>query len=567
MRGFDEAIAEMPLIAALRGVPEKDALAIGQTLINCGVTVLEVTLRGCTEAMGAADPSALRNLELLKKELGEVAHIMAGTVKAPEDIPLLAQIGITTAVAPNYDPKVLAAAKGQGLVFIPGVETFEQGRAAVQAGADGLKLFPCVVDGEVRQNPDNLMRLIRQLPGVRIYPSGGITPGLAPAYLQVGATAVNAGSELYRSGQSVEDTEAKARAYMTAIAPAKCNPVRVLCIGEPLVESTATRQEDGTLQYVQPTGRFAGDVSINAPSYFVRAAKEIGLPCRVDTLTAFGRVGDKISDAAKNFIRQQGMGIHAYTPHMEGQVSTVINLLNSDGSPAEEKLRTERVQAPYRKLLDIADDKTFGDITRGYDYILVSGIALGCIQERGKFIDLLRIAKRQNPGAKIVVSTNLRPPIWRMPSRETPAGFAADDPKWRDVARLWMDRLVEAADVVFANRTDEAMLRDLSTPDQAVHALQTVNPRAAIILTDDASPIHVAPSRGETYKIDVAPARAVVDTVGAGDSFLGTSLAVMAKGGNLVEAAQYGTYVASQVVGFKGALPPRGQKLQFVPCG
>ena len=84
--------------------------------------------------------------------------------------------------------------------------------AAVAAGADALKIFPASVvgPGYVR-----ILKAVlpRELP---LYAVGGVTPANLATYAGGGWAGFGLGGELYRPGQSVADTEARAAAFRRA---------------------------------------------------------------------------------------------------------------------------------------------------------------------------------------------------------------------------------------------------------------------------------------------------------------------------------------------------------------
>jgi len=224
MRKLQECIDAMPLIAVLRGLPAQDALSVGQTLIDSGFTVLEVTLRMKTDGLYPIHPEALRSLELLITHFGEQAHITAGTVKDVADIEPLKRLRVETVLAPNFNPEVVAAARSQGIDFIPGIETLDDAKAAFEAGAIGLKVFPCFVkaveggQAECRHSPDFIRTLADAVP-LPAYPSGGIDWLKAPSYMASGAKGINVGGDLYTPERSLADIEERARQFVRAVTP------------------------------------------------------------------------------------------------------------------------------------------------------------------------------------------------------------------------------------------------------------------------------------------------------------------------------------------------------------
>jgi 2-dehydro-3-deoxygluconokinase len=139
---------------------------------------------------------------------------------------------------------------------------------------------------------------------------------------------------------------------------------------------------------------------------------------------------------------------------------------------------------------------------------------------------------------------------------------------WQQKARRWLDAAIEMADLVFANFADEHQLRGCETPCEAAQELRALNAHAEIVVTNDALPVLVSYAVGEEHRLDtldVPPAGAVVDTVGAGDAFAGTYLAARLVGRASRAAAECALAIATQVVTFDGALPRHGRSLVFDP--
>jgi sugar/nucleoside kinase (ribokinase family) len=344
--------------------------------------------------------------------------------------------------------------------------------------------------------------------------------------------------------------------------------IKILCIGEPCKEYVAIRRENGTLKNKRFTG-FCGDVAPNVATYFALAAKELGLPCRVDILTAFGSVGEKYSDMAVKDIKKRGVKLHRYTKRLKGKrLGTVINLKNPDGTGADEKVRLRRRNSAFRDLFNSTTSAELQSIVKGYSYIIVSGIPLGCIRERDKLIELLQWTRDNQPATRIIVSTNLRPSNWQMPDKENPKGIPAENDAWKVKARHWMKKMLPTASIVFANFKDEKKVRGSKSPLQAGERLHRLSPNADIVVTNDEKPIHVFREQGKRLsvsRINIHPAIEVVDTVGGGDALLATSIVGQKTGDAFLQSVRRGSYVASQVVGFDGANPPKGVKVSFRP--
>ena len=108
------AMAELPLVAILRGLHPDQALDIGAVLVEAGFRILEVPLNS---------PRPFDSIRLLADALGGRALVGAGTVIDPSDVARLRDAGGRLVVTPHTDPEVIRAAKAAGLICVPGVAT------------------------------------------------------------------------------------------------------------------------------------------------------------------------------------------------------------------------------------------------------------------------------------------------------------------------------------------------------------------------------------------------------------------------------------------------------------
>ncbi len=177
------------LIAILRGLKPDQALAIGAVLIEAGITKIEVPLNS---------PEPLKSIELLVREFGDVAEFGAGTVLSKAQVTQVAATGARLIVSPNCDPQVIAATKALGLLSYPGVLTPTECFAALNAGADGLKIFPAFKLGT-----DGLAALRAVLPRTtQVFAVGGVGPENFAQWIAAGANGFGLGTALYRAGDS-----------------------------------------------------------------------------------------------------------------------------------------------------------------------------------------------------------------------------------------------------------------------------------------------------------------------------------------------------------------------------
>ena len=201
--GLEQALAELPLVAILRGLVPAEALAVGEVLVTAGFRLIEVPLNS---------PEPFKSIEALARRFGEQAVIGAGTVLEPAAVARLEAAGGTLVVMPHGDPDVIKAAKTLGLYCLPGVATPTEAFAALAAGADGLKLFPAEL------LPPVVVKAMRAVlpPRTRLFPVGGIAPATMADYMAAGAAGFGLGSALFRPGLKPAEVAVRANAFVAA---------------------------------------------------------------------------------------------------------------------------------------------------------------------------------------------------------------------------------------------------------------------------------------------------------------------------------------------------------------
>lgn len=203
MLDFPNACRKLPLVAILRGVRPDDAPAIGRALVREGFAIIEVPLNS---------PEPMRSIALLRDALGDEALIGAGTVLTVAALEDARAAGARLVLAPNCDPRIIERARDRGLASMPGVATATEAFAALDAGADSLKVFPAASVGAAAVGAWRAV-----LPaGVPIFAVGGIDETAFAAFVAQGTTGFGLGSSLYRLGDSAETVAAKARRAVEA---------------------------------------------------------------------------------------------------------------------------------------------------------------------------------------------------------------------------------------------------------------------------------------------------------------------------------------------------------------
>ena len=177
------------IIAILRGIKPEEAVSICEAILEAGITTIEIPLNS---------PRPLESIGLLVKRFGSVATIGAGTVLSAEEVRDVANAGGKIIVSPNFDVDVVRETKSLKLESWPGVLTPSECFAALKAGADGLKIFPCSVIGPAG------VKAIRAVlpPETQLYAVGGAGPENFADWFAAGVNGFGIGSALYKPGQS-----------------------------------------------------------------------------------------------------------------------------------------------------------------------------------------------------------------------------------------------------------------------------------------------------------------------------------------------------------------------------
>jgi len=195
------------IIAILRGIAPDDAKAIGEALIETGITTIEIPLNS---------PRPLESIALLAKAFGSVATIGAGTVLSVQSVREIASAGGRIIVSPSFDAEVVQETKSLNMASWPGVLSPTECFAALKAGADGLKIFPCSVLG-----PSGVKAIRAVLPPeTSVYAVGGAGPANFSDWIAAGVNGFGIGTALYQPGHSVAQVRQAAveivRAYDSA---------------------------------------------------------------------------------------------------------------------------------------------------------------------------------------------------------------------------------------------------------------------------------------------------------------------------------------------------------------
>ena len=132
MSDIQEKILREKIIAVLVLEAENEVKPVIESLLEGGVTIIELTLRSAY---------AMTAIARVLKEYPEMT-VGIGTVLTPQQVVAIKELGVPFAVAPGLNRKVLAKAEEVGLEFYPGITTASELESGLEYGKRIMKFFP-----------------------------------------------------------------------------------------------------------------------------------------------------------------------------------------------------------------------------------------------------------------------------------------------------------------------------------------------------------------------------------------------------------------------------------------
>jgi 2-dehydro-3-deoxyphosphogluconate aldolase/(4S)-4-hydroxy-2-oxoglutarate aldolase len=144
------------------------AKEIGSALVECGLPIIEVTLR---------TDSAWQAIENFKKIEG--LSVGVGSVTSLEQLTRASELDLDFAVSPGFEISLVEHSLNLGLTYLPGVSNPSDMMRGLGMGLTNLKFFPAETLGGVKA----IQAMSAPFPSLSFIPTGGITEELAPIYL------------------------------------------------------------------------------------------------------------------------------------------------------------------------------------------------------------------------------------------------------------------------------------------------------------------------------------------------------------------------------------------------
>jgi 2-dehydro-3-deoxyphosphogluconate aldolase / (4S)-4-hydroxy-2-oxoglutarate aldolase len=205
-------INEIAVIPIVRTANAEAALQAVAAVGEGGIECVEITM---------TVKNALRALEAVADRYGDRLLLGAGTVLDPETARACMLAGAQFFVAPSLSLKTVEIARRYSKPIFPGALTPTEVLTAWEAGADGVKVFPCSAVGGAKY----IKALKAPLPHIDLIPTGGVNLETIGDFLDAGSFAVGVGSELI-DGKSIAEGNYKiiterARKFRQAVVSAR----------------------------------------------------------------------------------------------------------------------------------------------------------------------------------------------------------------------------------------------------------------------------------------------------------------------------------------------------------
>jgi len=176
-------ITDAGLVAVVRAESADKAIRIADAVIAGGCPAIEVTF---------TVPGAHKVIEALAERYKPSELILgAGTVLDPETARIALLSGATYVVSPSLNVDTVRLCNRYQVPVMPGAMTIAEVIAAMEAGADIVKLFPGEAFG-----PGIIKAIKGPLPQAPLMPTGGVDVNNVTEWIKAGAVAVGAGGSL-----------------------------------------------------------------------------------------------------------------------------------------------------------------------------------------------------------------------------------------------------------------------------------------------------------------------------------------------------------------------------------
>jgi 2-dehydro-3-deoxyphosphogluconate aldolase / (4S)-4-hydroxy-2-oxoglutarate aldolase len=176
------------VVAVIRAENPEQAARIADACALGGITALEITF---------TVPGAAGVIEHLAKKCSREILLGAGTVLDPETARVAILAGAHFVVSPALNPETARLCNRYQVPYMPGAATVGEVIAAMECGADIVKVFP----GEIL-GPAFVKAVKGPLPQAQLMPTGGVNLENVAQWINAGAVAIGVGGNLTAGAKS-----------------------------------------------------------------------------------------------------------------------------------------------------------------------------------------------------------------------------------------------------------------------------------------------------------------------------------------------------------------------------
>ena len=178
-----DRIKEALIVPIARTSNAEMAVNAAEAIYEGGIACIEITM---------TVDGAIKAIEAIADRYGDKIVLGAGTVLDPETARACMLAGAQFIVTPSLNVKTIEMARRYSKPIFPGALTPTEVLTAWEAGADGVKIFPCSALG----GASYIKALKGPFPQIEMVPTGGVNLETIGAFLKAGAVAVGVGGEL-----------------------------------------------------------------------------------------------------------------------------------------------------------------------------------------------------------------------------------------------------------------------------------------------------------------------------------------------------------------------------------
>lgn len=183
------------IVAIIRGVAAENISSVAQTLLEEGISWMEVSL--------SEEGQGLACIRTLAEEFGESLQLGVGTVITPAQADRAIEAGAKFVITPGWDRELTRYVMGKDVPVLPGVFSPGEVMQAVADGVKVLKLFPAGSLGT-----DYVKALFGPFPQLHLMGVGGIGRKNMKEFYDAGCSSFGIGSDLVPRGAAQEHLEA-----------------------------------------------------------------------------------------------------------------------------------------------------------------------------------------------------------------------------------------------------------------------------------------------------------------------------------------------------------------------